>query len=58
MMMKMRNKNTLLVGLLCILMSACSTTKNLPEGETLYTGIDKLEVVNEDKTLAGITALT
>jgi hypothetical protein len=39
-------------------MSACSTTKNLPEGETLYTGIDKLEVVNEDKTLAGITALT
>ena len=58
MMMKMRNKNTLLVGLLCILMSACSTTKNLPEGETLYTGIDKLEVVNEDKTSAGITALT
>ena len=58
MMMKKRNKNTLLVGLLCILMSACSTTKNLPEGETLYTGIDKLEVVNEDKTLAGITALT
>lgn len=58
MMMKMRNKNTLLVGLLCILMSACSTTKNLPEGETLYTGIDKLEVVNEDKTLAGTTALT
>ena len=56
--MKKRNKNTLLVGLLCILMSACSTTKNLPEGETLYTGIDKLEVVNEDKTLAGITALT
>ena len=58
MMMKKRNKNTLLVGMLCILMSACSTTKNLPEGETLYTGIDKLEVVNEDKTLAGITALT
>ena len=56
--MKKRNKNTLLVGMLCILMSACSTTKNLPEGETLYTGIDKLEVVNEDKTLAGITALT
>ena len=56
--MKMKNKNTLLVGLLCILWSACSTTKNLPEGEILYTGIDKLEVVNEDKTLAGITALT
>ena len=41
-----------------LLLSACSTTKNLPEGETLYTGIDKLEVVNEDKTLAGVTALT
>ena len=46
------------VGLLCVLLSACSTTKNLPEGETLYTGIGKLEVVNEDKTLAGVTALT
>ena len=58
MRMKMKNKNTLLVGLLCILWSACSTTKNLPEGEILYTGIEKLEVVNEDNTLAGITALT
>ena len=58
MRMKMKNKNTLLVGLLCILLSACSTTKNLPEGEILYTGIDKLEVINEDKTLAGVTALT
>ena len=58
MRMKMKNKNSLLVGLLCILWSACSTTKNLPEGEILYTGIEKLEVVNEDNTLAGITALT
>lgn len=58
MRMKMKNKNTLFVGLLCILWSACSTTKNLPEGEILYTGIEKLEVVNEDKTLAGVTALT
>ena len=56
--MRMMNKNTFLVGLLCVFLSACSTTKNLPEGETLYTGIDKLEVVNEDKTLAGVTALT
>ena len=57
-MMKMKNKHMFWVGLLCILLSACSTTRNLPEGETLYTGIDKLEVVNEDKTLAGVTALT
>ena len=57
-MMKMKNKHMFWVGLLCVLLSACSTTKNLPEGETLYTGIGKLEVVNEDKTLAGVTALT
>ena len=37
---------------------ACSTTKNIPEGEVLYTGIDRLEVLNEDKTPAGVTALT
>ena len=46
--MRMMNKNTFLVGLLCGFLAACSTTKNLPEGETLYTGIDKLVVVNED----------
>ena len=44
--------------MLCVFFVACSTTKNLPEGETLYTGIDKLEVVNEDKTPAGVLALT
>ena len=44
--------------MLCCWLASCSTTKNLPEGETLYTGIDKLEVVNEDKTPAGIQALT
>ena len=46
-----------IILLLCLVMSACSTTKNLPEGEVLYTGIDKLNIVNEDKTMAGITAL-
>ena len=44
--------------LLCVSFMACSTTKNLPDGEILYTGIDKLEVVNEDETPAGIQALT
>ena len=44
--------------MLCCWLASCSTTKNLPDGETLYTGIDKLEVVNEDKTPAGIQALT
>ena len=51
------NNKCFLGLLLCFVMSACSTTKNLPEGETLYAGIDKLDVVNEDKTLAGITTL-
>ena len=46
------------LGLLVCLITACSTTKNLPEGEILYTGIDKLEVLNEDETPAGVTALT
>lgn len=32
------------------LLASCSTTKNLPEGEILYTGIKKIEVTNEDKS--------
>lgn len=43
-------------GLLLGLM-ACSTTKNLPEGEVLYTGIRKIEVADEDKSRAGEDAL-
>jgi len=46
------------MALLCCFFVACSTTKNLPEGEILYTGIDGLEVLNEDKTSAGVAALT
>ena len=53
-----RSFASLWMTLLCCFFTACSTTKNLPEGETLYTGIDKLEVVNEDKTPAGVLALT
>lgn len=43
---------------ICILVSGCSTTKNLPEGEVLYTGIKHVEVENEDDTRAGDDALT
>lgn len=43
--------------LLGICFSACSTTKNLPEGEALYIGVDKMEVVNEDLSDTGVTAL-
>ena len=40
-----------------LLLSSCSTTKNLPEGAVLYTGIKKIEVKNEDKTKPGEAAL-
>ena len=38
--------NYLWMTLCCVVFTACSTTKNLPDGETLYAGIDKLEVLN------------
>ena len=53
-----RSFASLWMTLLCVSFMACSTTKNLPDGEILYTGIDKLEVMNEDETPAGIQALT
>ena len=46
------------IALIGVIITSCSTTRNLPEGEILYTGIDKMEILNEDKTDAGITALT
>lgn len=42
---------------LALLLAGCSTTKNLPEGEILYTGIEKIEVTDEDMTKAGESAL-
>ena len=53
-----RSFASLWMTLICVVFTACSTTKNLPAGETLYAGIDKLEVLNEDKTEAGVLALT
>ncbi len=47
---------TLLAASIGLLVS-CSTTKNLPEGEILYTGIQRIDVKNEDNTPAGETAL-
>lgn len=40
-----------------IMLAACSTTKHLPEGETLYLGLKKLNVVNQDKSPAASNAL-
>ena len=39
------------------LMSSCSTTKHLPEGEILYTGIKNIQRINQDKSPAGEKAL-
>lgn len=43
--------------LLLLLFTACSTTRNLPEGEVLYTGIKKTVVENRDVSAAGDEAL-
>lgn len=54
-------KTTYLIIILVIL-SGCSTTRNLPEGETLYTGIKNIEIENHDisehgqKTIDEVTA--
>ena len=47
------------IGLLLMvwLVSACSTTKHLPEGEILYTGIKKITITNKDKSPAGTKTL-
>lgn len=48
----------LIACLLCLLtVMACSTTKNLPVSEVLYTGIDKISIEHKDKTVAGGLAL-
>ncbi len=46
-----------IIMLACLIFISCSTTRNLPEGEKLYTGIDHIDILDEDKTVAGITAL-
>ena len=40
-----------------IMLAACSTTKHLPEGETLYLGLKKVNIVNKDKSPAAENAL-
>ena len=40
-----------------LLMVACSTTRNLPPEEALYTGIKDTEILNKDKTDAGSATL-
>lgn len=56
--MKQRKNINYLLPLFILLLTACSTTRNLPEGEVLYTGVKKIEVTNEDKSKEGGNALT
>ena len=47
-----------LIGLAMLVgMFSCSVTKNLPDDEILYTGIDKVVVQEMDSTQAGEAAL-
>ena len=41
------------IALCLMLLLSCSTTKNLPEGAVLYTGIEKVEVINPDRSDEG-----
>lgn len=43
--------------ILLVILTACSTTKNLPEGEMLYTGIKEIQVKDPDGSKAGDTAM-
>lgn len=58
----MREKMMIRISwLICLAMLAgmisCSVTKNLPEDEVLYTGIDKIIIQERDSSLAGENAL-
>ncbi len=57
-MKKRMTIHRLLLSLLFVgVLASCSTTKNLPVDEILYTGVSRMEVQNEDKTEAGIRTL-
>ena len=40
-------RRILIYTLLAALLTACSTTRRIPEGEQLYTGIKKMEFIGE-----------
>lgn len=54
---RLRGWRKFAAGICVLILASCSTTKNLPEGEVLYTGIKKIEVYEEDKSRAGGEAL-
>lgn len=53
-------KRDLIITILALLLTACSTTRFIPDGEQLYTGIKEIEFVGKDKyagTTTGETAM-
>ena len=45
-------KATYITALACLLLLSCSTTRNLPEGEVLYTGIKEIEFTDRKTNAA------
>lgn len=57
-MMRKKKLNILIISIIsAILLAACSTTKNLPEGELLYTGQLPMVIKNDTATSVGETAI-
>ena len=56
-MKKYKTYHILTLLLAAMMAVSCSTTKHLPEGETLYLGLKKVTINNEDKSKAGQKAL-
>ncbi|MEG1684687.1 MAG: BamA/TamA family outer membrane protein [Bacteroides sp.] len=56
-MKRIKGQHCVLLYILCLVLAACSTTKNLPDEEVLYTGIKKITVTDEDKTAMGENTL-
>ena len=56
--MRIRNHWGVLSWTLVLLMlTGCSSTKNLPLDETLYVGIKEVKVTNKDKSEVGLQAM-
>ncbi|MBQ8694032.1 MAG: hypothetical protein IJ513_00110, partial [Bacteroidaceae bacterium] len=51
-------RKILIYTLLAALLTACSTTRRIPEGEQLYTGIKKMEFIGEKEFAQSETGKT
>lgn len=48
-------KRIIIYTLLATMLTACSTTRHIPNGEQLYTGIESIDFVDEKENAAGAT---